>query len=63
MKFKLLVAILLGAIAYGVLYSDLPCWAQLGTQSLECQTDAYERALRLQIQKADRDHPGWRTGR
>lgn len=37
LKFKVLVAACLVAIAYGVVYSNLPCWAQVMGRTMWCQ--------------------------
>lgn len=38
--FRVLVVIFLAAIAYGALYHDLPCWAQVLDKTMYCQMKA-----------------------
>ena len=40
MKFRWFVGACLVLIAYGVLYSHLPCWAQLMNPTVECELKA-----------------------
>lgn len=52
MKFRMLVVILLGAIAYGVLYHDLPCWAQVLDKTFYCQIKAEMEQDQLETKAA-----------
>ena len=55
MKFRILVGVSLVAIAYGVLYTNLPCCAQVFAPSFTCGSAAEFNAARERGAKANDD--------